>query len=299
MDTKRFELFLRGTRFSESILAELWSQMSMIDKLDFMLYCRQTMRYLPNKLNIKALDDESPLVRMLASKSKWRPDEQEIKLITKISSDQYPFVRATTRNCSYDEMLEIPHEERLAIIALSNDLSDGDRFAKFIVKNLENKSLTEQEAGELVSEYVCNPVSADYVRSNPVDGMDWCGITSVFKAIWELTISTPPRVHDSIIWKYPLVSGDFDTIPDEILKKMDTKVLSKLVWRGYHPLIAAIKKNPEAYGEKLVKAVEDVKALSSSRKTEPSEIDTLREEFCEFRNEIRELLNEVLERKRG
>lgn len=48
--------------------------------------------------------------------------------------------------------------------------------AKFILKNLENKSLTEQEAGELVSEYVCNPVSADSVRYKPIDGMDWYSI---------------------------------------------------------------------------------------------------------------------------
>lgn len=294
MDTKRFELFLRETKFSESILAHLWSQIPMIDKIDFMLYCRQTMRDLPKEANTSALDDEYPLIRMLASKSQWQPDEQEQSLIDKLSSDLYPFVRATTRDCSYDELLGIPHEERLAIIALRTILTDGKDFADFILKNIENRSLTEQEAGELVSEYVCNPASADYIRANPFDGLDWYDRISVFKAIWELTISTPPRVHDSIIWKYPLVCGHIDTIPDDILNKMDTEVLSKLVYRGYHPLIAAIKKNPDAYGDRLVKDVTEVEALGSCREVVTSDNDSLREEFYEFRNEIRKLLHEIL-----
>lgn len=309
MDTKRFELFLRGTRFSESILAQLWSQIPMIDKIDFMLYCHQTRRDLPKEANTKALDDENPLVRMLASKSLWEPDEpdeQERKMIDKLRSDQNPFVRATTRTGScgeilrHDEMLGIPHEERLAIIALSTILTDGEHFAKFIVKNIENRSLTEQEAGELVREYVCNPASADYIRDNPFDGLDWHGMISAFEAIWELTISTPLEVHDSIIWKYPFVCSGLHTIPDDILKKMDTEMLSKLVYRGYHPLIAAIKKNPDAYGKKLVKDVIGVEALGSGpgRETVTSDNDSLREEFYKFRNEIMDLLHKILARIR-
>ena len=190
MDTNRFELFLRGTKFSESILTELWVDMSSLEKIDFMLYCRQTMRSLPNAINIKALDDGNSLVRMLASKSSWNPSELERKLINKISEDPLPFVRATVKYCSYDKMIELSQEERLAVIALKDSLVDGDQFAKFIVTNLANESLSEQEAKELVNEYVSNPAAANYVKSNPIDGMDWYGIRSTFKAIWELTVLT-------------------------------------------------------------------------------------------------------------
>ncbi len=65
MDTDRFEMFLRSTKFSESILAELWIEMSTLEKIDFMLYCRQSMRSLPSAINLKALDDITPATKQI------------------------------------------------------------------------------------------------------------------------------------------------------------------------------------------------------------------------------------------
>ena len=81
-------------------------------------------------------------------------------------------------------------------------MNENDYGFLALLAKEENEDVSKT-VRELVSEYVCNPVSADSVRYKPVDGMDWYSIISDFNAIWDLTISTPPQVHDSIISKYP------------------------------------------------------------------------------------------------
>ena len=92
---------------------------------------------------------------------------------------------------------------------------------------------------------------------------------------------------------------DTDTIPDDVIQKMGVESHSKLIWRGYQPLITKIKKNPKAFGEELTKAVADVEEINSNQNKELAEIDLIREELHDFRNEIKELLSEALTRKKG
>jgi hypothetical protein len=289
MDATRFEIFLRGTEFSATILEQLWLEMSTFEKVDFMLDCKQNRRYLPKKINMMALGDGSALIRMLASKLAHQPTEAEAKLINNAETDPNTFVRASCGFCHFEKIIDLPHDERLARVALTDMGLFGNHFADFITDNLTNGKLAEKEAMELVDEFVNNPAAARYLE---VDDSSECAIYRDFNAIWNLTLLSP-ALSDKIIWKYPLVSGDGGTIPSEVLDKMSTDQMSKLIWRGYKPLIQAINKNPRGFDKKLVKDAIDAKRYSGSS-GKRSETELLSDELRLAKTEILAKLDAVL-----
>lgn len=317
MDTKHFELLLRRTRFGHAILNEAWDGLTVKERIELLLHLIP-LGSSPRELITKALNDPSPVVRMLAVKgsciSKQDPD-----LYAKVQSDPSPLVRAALAlndgGLIFDlkGLLSMPQIERLGVIALSDPSIDGENFAQFIVDNLQNKAISESEAAELVDEFVRNPHAIFEVEAEPIDikdGIEWYSRNKGFTDIWNLTTCTPFPVHRAVAWKYPLYTGDGDTIPDEMLGRMSVQALEALVFRGHKPLLDRLEKNPEQFDERVRKAIEAAaigEDGTGKGGTRPeSEIGELREELNELRTEMRELfqalrnqIDEAASRRRG
>ena len=103
------------------------------------------------------------------------------------------------------------------------------------------------------------------------------------------------------MWEYPLRTGSDimgHAIPDEMLKKMDTHVLEALAVRQYGPLLEKLDKAPDKFDEKVHDAARyggKAEAIRNGAEMDgkESEITLLREEFEEFRQEMRDQVEEL------
>lgn len=133
MDTKHFELLLRETPFCRALLAEVWDGLTTKERIDLLLHFADPLGSgVPKEVQAKALDDQSPVVRMLAAKHIYERVDPE--LYAKAAADHSAFVKAAVKGIAREDpehMLSMSQLERLGAIALSAGV-DGESFAKFI-----------------------------------------------------------------------------------------------------------------------------------------------------------------------
>lgn len=295
VNKEHIELFFRPTVFSQTILAEIWDALSLLERINLLLCLRGSSGLMVKELRIKTLKDPSPVVRMLAVKCTYISEDDEPELYAGLKADPSALVRAavTQQHISYfitaENLGPLSHIERLGLIALSDSLNEED-FAQFIVDGLRNQTLPEEEAAELVCEFVRNPnLSAGFDRE-PADGLDWYSMQKDFEAIWDLTTCTPPRVHQAIAWEYPLEVCD-NSISDEMLNRMNESVIEALVWCRYRPLLKLLESTPERFSDKIKKAAQQSANKNKIKKNAHSELDILREELNKLRAEMGERLD--------
>jgi hypothetical protein len=312
MDKKHFELLLRQTPFGKALLLEIWDDLNTMQRIDLLLHLVEQSKGVPNELLVKALDDPNSVVRMLAVKKSYIDKEEAPELYAKLKNDNSALVKAAmnTDKLLFDEndWTALNHAERLGVIALSNHLGELT-FANFITNGLKNSLLSEDEASELVTEFVCNPNLISSTTYEPSDGSDWYYQGKCFEGLWSLTTSTPPRVHSAIAWEYPLKTdgGLGHKTPEEMLDRMSTHTIVALANRQHESLLKRLEEEPDKFEQNIHDAArhgsEDEGFV---KKVANSEIEVLRNDLDEFRTEIRESLNILAEhlhteatRKRG
>lgn len=310
MDKKHFELLYRATPFCRALLSESWDKLSTTERISLLLHFNDDSMSIPEDLFKKAINDSSPIVRMLAVKGYYVSEQDDPELYEKIKSDESPFVRAALKGGSFildfEEIKSLSHIEKLGFIALSDSVSE-ESFAEFIIDGLDNQTLSEEETAELIIEFIRNPNSTKGFDREPYDGLDWYTITKGFEAIWNLTTCTPQKVHNVIAWEYPLTICQHDTISDDTLTRMSERALEALAFRQFKPLLLQIEKNPEQFSKKVIDS-----AQNGSEIREPiqekinSEIDELHEEFTSFQKEmfdriddLSQQLSDIASKKRG
>lgn len=316
MDSRYFELFLRRTTFSQTLLAEIWDGLTTKERVEVLLH--PTLKNLwPPELAMKAASDSNAAVRMLSVR--WISEKDDPESYAKLKLDESPLVRAAIAEGRFglladpEKLLPLSQIERLGVVALSSTFGIGEEpFAKFIVDSLQNHALSESEAAELLCEFIRNPRTAFSVERQPLDGMDWHSIRRAFEAIWNLTTCTPIPVHHTIAWEYPLQTGHGDLIPAEMFTRMSVEALSALVFRGHKPLLDQIMKTPESFDEHVREAVEaadigkDAPSEREARALVRSDLGEARQDVVELRQEMRELfealkeqIDDALSRRRG
>ena len=156
MDKKHLELLLRDTPFCRELVAELWDGLSTFERIDILIQ----LGSIPKELFKKAFNDTNSVVRMLAVKSFYIDQSEEPELYEKVKADVSPFVKAATKEkgigLDLEEMRSLSQIEKLGVVALSDSILD-ESFAAFIVKGIDNKIISEDEASALVFEFVGNP----------------------------------------------------------------------------------------------------------------------------------------------
>lgn len=301
MDTRHFELLLRRTTFGHALLNEVWNGLTVKERIELLLHLVH-LGAAPPELMTKALNDQNPVVRMLAVKGSHMSKQETPDLYAKVQSDPSPLVRAALAlndgGFIFDlkELLSMPQIERLGVIALSEPSIDDEQFAKFVIDSLQDKVLSEPEAAELVYEFVRNPHTIFGVKTEPIDikdGLEWYSKNKGFTDIWNLTTCTPFPVHRAVAWEYPLYTGDGDTIPDEMFGRMSVKAIEALVFRGHKPLLDRLEKTPEQFDERIRNAIK-AEAIGNggprrSRALCRSDIEEIREDLNQLRTEVREL----------
>lgn len=310
MDKKHFELLYRATPFCRALLSESWDKLSTTERIGLLLHFDQASLSISDELFKKAINDPILIVRMLAVKNYYVSEQEEPDLYKKIISDESPFVRAAIRGgrfiLDFEEIKQLSHIEKLGFLALTDSISE-ESFGEFIINGLDSKTLSEDEAAELIIEVVRNPRLTQNLDREPMDGIDWYSIKKDFEAIWNLTTCTPSKVHSVIAWEYPLNTTDYDTIPDEMLARMSDYALEALAYRQHKPLLQQIEKNPKQFSEKVVKSAQSGSELGGPTKTKAySEVDDLREELTAFQKEVLDRLDnlsqqitDITTRKRG
>ncbi len=302
MNTKQLELLLRPTRFCAALLAQTWDVLNASQRIDLMLQLDE----LSDELKYKALKDSNSVVRMLAVTKTLIEflEDEEPELYAKLINDKSPLVRAAMNadklsllsDSSFKDLIPLSHFQRLGVIALSDTIGETF-FAKFIIEGLRNQHISEDEAAQLITEFVRNPNFHGGLDSEPLDDDVLDAIRRDFEAIWNLTTCTPEEVHYIIAQEYPLKFGFGNTIPSEIFKKMSQYALEMIVLRGCEPLLKDIEKNPEQFDEEIRNTVQHSAELRNrSQSRESSEGEKFLEELKEFRSEINEKLNTILYR---
>ncbi len=307
MDKKHFELLLRNTPFSRALVVELWDGLSTFEHINILIQ----LNSITKELFKKAFNDVNSVVRMLAVKSFYIDQSEEPELYEKIKSDISPFVQAAIKEKSLEsdfnrlgfeeEIEQLSQLEKLGAVALSDSIID-EEFADFIVKGIENQIISEDEASELVFEFVGNPNCKYGLEIKTRDGLLAYSIQKGFEKMWNLTTCTSHKVHYAIAWRYPLTTGNGGKIPKEILNKMGNQVLETLVYRNYQPLLDLIEKNPKNFDEEIHKAIETNSDYSTStRICDPfrgNDMDLLRVELLRVKEEINDRIDALTQQLR-
>ncbi|MDP3009474.1 MAG: hypothetical protein Q8N30_10475 [Methylococcales bacterium] len=303
MDKKHFELLLRHTTFSEKIWSELWDALDTMQRIELLLQLGDA----PDKLIAKAIDDPNPVVRMLAVKDNHFYEEDEPDLYARLINDESPLVRAAmkTRDMIFEEdyLFGLSHDERLGVIALRKHFPT-ETFATFINEGLKNMKITEQEASELIWEFVRNPNLIDQITREPSDSYDWNYIRNGFEAMWNLTTSTQLEVHYAIATEYPTkTSHRFGDIPTEILDKMSDGTLSNLAFRQFGKLLEKLKEAPDKFDQSIHDSARGGAKFADYKKNSDSpNISTVIDELERLRAEVSELsklINNAISRRKG
>lgn len=310
MNNKYLELLLRRTSFSEALLSHLWDSLDEIQRIELLLQFTFKQEAVPRDIQVKAVQDKSPIVRMLSARStSFFFERDNPELHGKLLSDSSSFVKAAM-NLSIDvaDLLQLTHLERLGVIALSTSI-DEEKLANFILNSLEKQLMTETEAASLVVEFVRNPRLKPIILGDGQyfeDGLLWHTNWSQFKAIWNLTTCTPPKVHHVIAYEYPLTTGQDDPIPEEMIYRMSEDALVAIVWRQHKPLLDLIEKNPEHFNERVHDAVRLASEADSTISSNVDEKDASSGSIDKLRTEIHSRLDDmenniikVLSKRRG
>jgi hypothetical protein len=252
MDIKHFELLLRKTSFCNLLLCQTWENLNTIERIELLLHLTKENLVISKDLLVKAIEDKNPVVRMLTVKCSHISEDDDPELYAKIKSDQSSVKAALHDDYLPDEeeLFQLTHIERLGVIALAKHIS-GETFTKIIINGIRTQSISEDEARELVVEFVRNPNIIGDLKYEPMDGLDWYTQRKEFESIWRLTTCTSPKVHNVVAWEYPLVLGEDNTFPDDMLDSMSNTALTALVWRRYAPLLKRISEFPERFDSKI------------------------------------------------
>jgi hypothetical protein len=309
MDEIKFELLLRQTPFCSLILSELWDQLNILEKIELLNYYSSKSKAVPEQICIKAVQDPNPIVRMLAAKNTYfffKPENRELH--QKLLEDSSLFVTSAMHvNRKLKDFDKLSQLEKLGVIALSSSI-DHEEFANFISNSLQKEMISENDAADLVIEFVRN------LRLRPLrleegeyfeEGLDWYSNLKQFEAIWNLTTCTPPKVHYVIASEYPLETGQLDdTFSEEMLFNMSEDAIEILVWRQYKPLLALIVKTPERFNNKIHDAVSQTKdTLTSSNPKNKGGTDflikRLSTEIQQRLDDLDRKLDQIVTKKRG
>ncbi len=314
MDKEHFELLLRQSPFCRAMLSDVWEALNSGQQIDLLLHLSRQSTGIPRNLQLRATQDANPVIRMLAVRCSYVSAEHTPGLYSRLINDPSPLVRAEIKRhdrhfIDARDFASLSQEERLGVVALSDSLYER-ALAEFVTEGLVKKILTEHEAVELVVEFMRNPSFVRNLERDPGDGLDRGTMRENFEAIWNLTTSTPPRVHKVIAWEYPLRTARGvlpHTIPDEMLERMSTEALQALAFRGYEPLLDRINKTPDKFDQKVRDAAHNGAELRCLKTNDDqSEIALLREELDKLRTEIRgdidalaQQISESISRRRG
>ena len=296
MDTKHFELLLRPTTFGTFLPTEVWDDLNTLERIDLITF----LDCIPNELVDKALKDSNPVIRMLALSICGISEEHDVDWDQVLEADKFPFISAALHARRFfptppalDDFIKLNHIQRLGAIALSDCISEN-HFAKFICEGLQKKLFSEEEAAELLFEFVKNPWLHRELRSGPLNADDWHTKSKDFEAIWNLTTCTPPEVHYAIAAENPFERGLHDSIPRKILDRMSQDALEALAYRGYEPLLKLIKQNPKRYAEKVQEAAQTYFELQRSNEImEPTDSGGLSAKLNKFRSEVNERFDKI------
>ena len=209
MDNAIFELLFRETVFSSELLVDIWDSLTTLERIEV----ANKLKSMPKRLLSKAINDPNPVVRMLAGRNNTISKDNASDLYEKLLADTSPIVKAGIMSKSFlfdtKTLIPLSHVARLGVIALTDGLP-GKSFSEFILGGLKSKLFTETEAGELVIEFVRNPALTRNMLREPIDGMDDHMMGENFKAIWELTVTTPlPRFTTLLVGNILLKQEDF------------------------------------------------------------------------------------------
>jgi uncharacterized protein YoaH (UPF0181 family) len=312
MDTKLYEPLLRKTVFSQRLLESAWGAFSDTQRLEILLYFNQVERSISTKLLEMALNSDCEAIRILATKLSYVREKDNPELARRISEDESSIVQKIGELSGIslifsgkEKLLALSHEQQLAAIALTESVLD-EVFVGFIKQALEARSLTEGQAAACVAEYVRNPLMTRHISRDSLDGLDWHGRLTGFKAIWSLCTCTPEPVHRFVAWEYPMEMGTdlfADGIPRELLEKMSGGALEALAFRQCPELLRWIEEQPES----VSKEVKEEAKSGARRKSKPtpSETQALTEAVAEYHKEMSARLDGLrdvtdnLARKRG
>jgi hypothetical protein len=242
----------------------------------------------------KAANDSNSIVRMLAVKDGYLAEEDNPELYIRLTNDDSPLVRAALKadggRCLWNlDLLSLSQVERLGVIALAH-IFNQETFIAFISDGLSENLLSEDEAAELVTEYILNP---KLVKCSIRE--DW-DISSTkrkeFEKMWNLTTSTSPKVHSTIAWEYPTKTDGAlgHSIPDEMLERMSPYALEALAYRQFGPLFKKLTETPEKFDQSIHDAARNAALAYQSKSHDQTEIASLREELREFRAEVKDCL---------
>jgi len=316
MDINIFESIFRGTSFSDELILNMWDDLNTGQRIDFLLTTKEQGKSLSRTVAKKATTDPNPVVRMLGVKLGVISSVEDPDLYSQLSNDPSPLVRGAVKGQFFlasrndlDKFLSLSHAERLVVIGLEDHLGAPvvlpKILASFILDGLAAQTVSEEEAADLIMEFVSNPCQIQTTQYTPLDGLDSYAESQQFEAIWNLTTCTPWIVHSSIAYKYPLWRSDQyrrATFPEEMLKRMSIDALQVIADRQYEPLLKILKEEPEAFPDKVHDSAqlggEWEERLRVHQEDHLSDIDSLKREIREFREEVDRHF-EDLSRRRG
>jgi hypothetical protein len=307
MDQKIFELLLRR----KTLLSQIWECLNTLDRVELLLRFAHDKRIPPVSIQTQAVQDANPVVRMLAAHNKsYFFERGNPEMHAKLLEDKSPLVQAAMNaDIDFKDLFKLSQLERLGVISLSSSINE-EKFAAFIVDSLQKQLMTEEEAASLLVELVRNPNLKPWKLNEGEcfeDGLMWHTNWAQFKAIWNLTVCTPPKVHMVIAWEYPLETGGDDSIPEEMLYQMSEDALEALIWRLHKPLIDLVKKTPERFTEKIHKAISTSTELSVVHKTSKqlgendpcSLMNDLRTDMHDRLDKLEEKIEGAISKRRG
>ena len=273
---EKLDILFRKSSFSFYLLEQVWPDCSTLEKLQIINKISQEGGNFTDELLALALDDNNPVVRILAASCSHISVYDKPVLHAKAGKDPSSLVRVardyvgSLPSFSIRELPYLNHKERLAFIALNDHIPEV-QFASFIEESLNSNSINEKEAAECIWEYLQNPKCIEIIRDENNVYSDYPFLQG-FRAIWNLTTCTPEPVHTNLAWNFPMFRGGIDRIPDEILDKMSQTALSALAFRQYAPLLERIEKYSDKYSDQIKEAAKSGNELARPEKKESRKI---------------------------
>lgn len=218
------------TPLSHKRLVSVWHSFGADLQLQVLAEFKRSHRTVPKDLLSLILDSDNSMMKVIAIRNAYIEETDEA-LIRKILGDQNEAVRTVFVTAGYylepSTFYELPHIEKLAYLQ-SDRAPGGDDFSEFIKLCLENE-LPENEISQLVAQYT---FSKKFIFDTEYhDGGSWYITSKWFEGLWNLVVQLPTYAVRIMIEKLQVSTPNGDTVPDEILNKLDGFLVSILLWR--------------------------------------------------------------------
>jgi hypothetical protein len=164
-----------------------------------------------------------------------------------IAADPDPLVRYAPlgrvwsfhgREAEIDRFLEQPREARLAQLRSG---IEGEDFAAMIRRALAT-GVREADVVSMVLEYLGTPDNLHFTKIDPLDVDGPFSATKRFHALWHLVPDVPLSAGYLLVTKLPGETRAGDAVPDDILTRMNPRLLAWLLGREDVPLVEQRKK---------------------------------------------------------